>query len=160
MRCPPPPEPSLCSPADSHRSGSSPSGCASAVPADAFFYPDDFMFVSWAVDCPGDVKVFKHVDTRQLIVLDADGAAYRTVATASRPPRPLREAVDAVGLWELPWLRRISPPTGGAAVGTNGGSSTPSSPAPTSIGPRDPCRAASSARAGRAMLAVCASSSA
>ena len=51
---------------------------ASTVPADAFFDPDDFMDVSWAVgDRPAGVHVFKHVDTRGVINLDADGVPYR-----------------------------------------------------------------------------------
>ncbi len=107
MRCQPPPEPShllarrfapLRLVAEKLR--------ASAVPADAFFSPDDFLCVSWAVDCPGHVKVFKHVDTRKLLNLDGDGAAYRTDGDGEYVRHTtLREAVDAVGLWELPWLR-------------------------------------------------------
>jgi len=80
---------------------------ASTVPADAFFDPDDFMDVSWAIgDRPAGVHVFRHIDTRGVINLDADGVPYR------RDDRggwlrcaTLREAVDALGLWELPWLR-------------------------------------------------------
>jgi hypothetical protein len=79
----------------------------SAVPADAFFDPDDFMLLSWArPDRPPHVEVFKHIDTRRCLYLDRDGTAHRhddeggawRVAT-------LREAVDGLGLWELPWLR-------------------------------------------------------
>jgi hypothetical protein len=80
---------------------------ASTVPADAFFDPDDFMVVSWAVgDRPPGVQVFKHVDTRRVINLDADGVPYRRDerGTWSRCAT-VREAVDALALWELPWLR-------------------------------------------------------
>jgi len=80
---------------------------ASAVPADAFFDPDDFMLVSWAiVDCPAHVKVFKHVDTRRYLHLDVDGNAYRADGAGGFVRHAtLRDAVDALGLWELPWLR-------------------------------------------------------
>ena len=57
---------------------------ASAVPADAFFDPDDFMLMSWCrADRPQDVMLFKHVDTRHYLNLDADGAAYRYVPPAT-----------------------------------------------------------------------------
>jgi hypothetical protein len=80
---------------------------ASTVPADAFFDPDDFMVVSWAVaDRPAGVHVFKHVDTRRVINLDADGVPYRRDERGGWSRyATLREAVDALDLWELPWLR-------------------------------------------------------
>ena len=80
---------------------------ASTAPADAFFDPDDFMLVSWAIaDCPAHVKVFKHVDTRCLLNLDVDGAPFRADGAGGYVPHAtLRDAVDALGLWELPWLR-------------------------------------------------------
>jgi len=80
---------------------------ASAVPADAFFDPDDFMDVSWAVgDRPAGVHVFKHVDTRGVINLDADGVPYRRDERGGWSRcATLREAVDTLGLWELPWMR-------------------------------------------------------
>ena len=86
---------------------------ASAVPADAFFDPDDFMLLSWCrANRPAHVMLFKHVDTRRYLNLDADGAAHRYVPPADPGgegayPRyaTLREAVDALGLWELPWMR-------------------------------------------------------
>jgi hypothetical protein len=79
---------------------------ASTVPADAFFDPDDFMCLSWAVDGPTHVKVFKHVDTRCLLNLDVDGAPFRADGAGGYVPHAtLRDAVDALGLWELPWLR-------------------------------------------------------
>ena len=79
----------------------------STVPADAFFDPDDFMVVSWAVaDRPMGVHVFKHVDTRGVINLDADGVPYRCDDRGGWSRHAtLREAVDALALWELPWLR-------------------------------------------------------
>lgn len=87
----------------------------STVPADAFFDPDDFMLMSWCrSDRPKDVMLFKHIDTRHYLNLDADGAAYRYVPAATDDPddqgtyvrhMTLRDAVDAVGLWELPWMR-------------------------------------------------------
>jgi hypothetical protein len=87
----------------------------STVPADAFFDPDDFMLMSWCrSDCPGHVMLFKHVDTRRYLNLDANGDAYRYVPPAADTPdgdaryvrhTTLREAVDGVGLWELPWMR-------------------------------------------------------
>jgi hypothetical protein len=88
---------------------------ASTVPADAFFDPDDFMLMSWCrSDRPKDVMLFKHIDTRRYLNLDGDGAAYRCVPPATDElgdegayvrHATLREAVDAVGLWELPWMR-------------------------------------------------------
>jgi hypothetical protein len=87
----------------------------STVPADAFFDPEDFMLMSWCrADRPKDVMLFQHVDTRHYLNLDADGASYRYLAPRAGDPdgdgtytrfATLREAVDAVGLWELPWLR-------------------------------------------------------
>ena len=79
----------------------------STVPADAFFDPDDFMAVSWALpDRPAHVRVFKHVDTRRYLNLDVDGAPYRATAAGIYVRHStLREAVDALGLWELPWMR-------------------------------------------------------
>ena len=81
---------------------------ASAVPADAFFDPEDFMFVSWALEgCPTHVKVFRHVDTRKHLSLDRDGTPYRDTGDGTYVRHAtLRDAVDALGLWELPWLRR------------------------------------------------------
>ena len=80
---------------------------ASTVPADAFFDPDDFMDVSWAVgDRPAGVHVFKHVDTRGVINLDVDGVPYRRDERGGWSRcATLREAVDTLGLWELPWMR-------------------------------------------------------
>jgi len=77
------------------------------VPADAFFDPDDFMVVSWAVvDRPPGVDVFKHIDTRNAINLDTDGVPYRRDGPGGwERCATLRDAVDALGLWELPWLR-------------------------------------------------------
>jgi hypothetical protein len=87
----------------------------SSVPADAFFDPDDFMLMSWCVgERPSGVHLFKHVDTRHYLNLDADGVPYRYVPPATDDPddegsyvrhTSLRDAVDAVGLWELPWMR-------------------------------------------------------
>jgi hypothetical protein len=79
----------------------------SAVPADAFFDPDDFLFLSWALeDCPERVKVFKHVDTRKHLNLDRDGVPYRAGRDGTFVRHAtLRDAIDALGLWELPWLR-------------------------------------------------------
>ena len=78
----------------------------SAVPADAFFDPDDFMLLSWALDdCPAPVKVFKHVDTRRYLNLDRDGAPYRADGGGYVRHATLRDAIDALGLWELPWLQ-------------------------------------------------------
>ena len=51
--------------------------------------------------------MFKHVDTRRYLNLDVDGAAYRYDDGDGTYVRheTLRDAVDALGLWELPWLR-------------------------------------------------------
>ena len=88
---------------------------ASTVPADAFFDPDDFMLMSWCRDDrPKGIHLFQHVDTRHSINLDADGAAYRYLPPAEHDRHgegsyvryaTLREAVDQLGLWELPWMR-------------------------------------------------------
>jgi hypothetical protein len=84
----------------------------STVPADAFFDPDDFMLVTWCRrDRAPGVDVFTHVDTRRSLNLDPDGVPYRHVPEAApgagryERHRTLRAAVDALGLWELPWLR-------------------------------------------------------
>lgn len=79
----------------------------SAVPADAFFDPDDFMSVGWAIaDRPAHVRVFKHVDTRRCLNLDRDAAPYRALGDGRYVRHAtLRDAVDALGLWEMPWLR-------------------------------------------------------
>jgi hypothetical protein len=80
---------------------------ASAVPADAFFDPDDFMLVSWCGgDRPPGVNVFRHVDTRGVIGVDGNGVPFRRDPDDGwKRCTTFREAVDALGLWELPWLR-------------------------------------------------------
>ncbi len=87
---------------------------SSPVPADAFFDPDDFMLMDWCrADRPGSISLFKHIDTRRYLNLDASGTAYRYVPPADarsgtgayvRHP-DLRDALHQLGLWELPWLR-------------------------------------------------------
>jgi hypothetical protein len=83
---------------------------ASTIPADAFFDPDGFMLVSWCTpDRPQGVQVYRHVDTRTRLALDVDGRAYRCPpadrGAAWTRHATLRDAVDALDLWELPWLR-------------------------------------------------------
>jgi hypothetical protein len=86
----------------------------SPVPADAFFDPDDFMLMDWCrADRPGTISLFKHVDTRHYLNLDARGTAYRYVPPANARAgtgtyvrhRELRDALDDLALWELPWMR-------------------------------------------------------
>jgi hypothetical protein len=87
----------------------------SSVPADAFFDPDDFMLMSWCHDdCPTHLLLFKHVDTRRYLNLDVHGAPYRYVPPRDddpdgdgryEPHATLRDAVDHLELWELPWMR-------------------------------------------------------
>jgi hypothetical protein len=86
----------------------------SDVPGDAWFDPDDFMLVSWAMpDCPAHIKVFKHVHTRRYLYLDGDGTPYRLDDDGSYVRHAtLRDAIDALELWELPWLRRGHADTG------------------------------------------------
>jgi hypothetical protein len=89
---------------------------ASDVPADARFDPDDFMLLSWAMpDCPAHIKAFKHVDTRRYLYLDVDGAPYRLDDDGSYVRHAsLRDAIDALGLRDLPWLHRGLAGTGSA----------------------------------------------
>ena len=50
--------------------------------------------------------MFKHVDTRRYLNLDVDGAPYRADGGGTYVRHAtLRDAIDALGLWELPWLQ-------------------------------------------------------
>ena len=79
-----------------------------------FFSIGDFMLMGKEV-CAGrpDVYLYKHSFTRRYLNLDADGRPYAYVA----PRRgtgdgrydevsDLRDALDHLGLWELPWMKR------------------------------------------------------
>jgi hypothetical protein len=83
---------------------------ASTIPADAFFDPDDFMLISWCTPGrPAGVQVYRHVDTRKRLALDGDGRAYRCppadLDVSWTRHATLRDAIDALDLWEMPWLR-------------------------------------------------------
>lgn len=88
---------------------------SSTVPADAFFDPDDFMVMSWCRDDrPAGISLFKHVHTRRYLNLDSEAHAYRYVPPDTDDPAgkgtylplaSMRDAVDHLRLWELPWMR-------------------------------------------------------
>jgi hypothetical protein len=80
----------------------------------AFFDPADFMLMGRIVrrSPRADLLLYKHWYTRRYLNLDQAGHAYRFV-----PPRALHrsgrylhhgslaDALDALGLWELPWMK-------------------------------------------------------
>jgi hypothetical protein len=84
------------------------------VPAYQFFDVDDFMLIVRLVRPPRPaITLYKHRETRRYLNLDDAGHAYRYV-----PPRDdsksngryvahrdLREALDHLRLWELPWMK-------------------------------------------------------
>ncbi|MGZ4794373.1 MAG: hypothetical protein ACXVJ7_03930 [Acidimicrobiia bacterium] len=83
-------------------------------PADGFLDPDHFLLLSWCrPDRPVGIEIYRHVHTRGYLNLDADGTAYRYGAPRPDDPdrvgtytrhRSLREAIDELALWQLPWL--------------------------------------------------------
>ena len=82
---------------------------------DSFFDIDDFMHMSWCrEDRPEGLMLYKHIDTRHYLNLDTLGTAYayfppRTNDPSDhgtyRPHATLRDGIDRLGLWELPWMR-------------------------------------------------------
>lgn len=79
-----------------------------------YFDVDDFMIMSRLVDSGGTITHYKHRDTRRYINVGADGTTYaydeRDWEQASSrfgysATGRLRASVEALGLWELPWLR-------------------------------------------------------
>ena len=82
---------------------------------DSFFDIDDFMHMSWCHETlPHGLMLYKHRDTRRYLNLDACGQAYRWVPSPLdeirdhgryEPHACLRDALDHLGLWELPWMR-------------------------------------------------------
>lgn len=84
--------------------------------ADRFFEPRDFLHRGKVLrSSRPDIFLFQHFYTRRYINLDAAGHAYRYLwaRPGSRPGylgqyRPhanLRDAVDQLGLWEMPWMK-------------------------------------------------------
>ncbi len=93
---------------------------------DSFFDIDDFMHMSWCHDeRPQGLMLFKHRDTRRYLNLDARGHAYRYLPAqpnngddlgSYEPHACLRDALDHLELWELPWMRsELETFTGGVA---------------------------------------------
>ena len=82
---------------------------------DSFFNIDDFMHMSWCHEArPHGLMLYKHRDTHRYLNLDAGGQAYRYLPPQSdeagdlgsyEPHDCLRDALDHLGLWELPWTR-------------------------------------------------------
>lgn len=84
------------------------------VPAYQFFDVDDFMVMVRLVRPPRPaITLYKHRHTRRYLNLDDAGHAYRFI-----PPRDdsksngryvahrdLREALDHLRVWELPWMK-------------------------------------------------------
>jgi hypothetical protein len=78
-----------------------------------YFDVDDFMIMSRFTDSAGTVTHYKHITTRQYINIDAHGNTYtykeRNYDQADKrhgysDTQRLRKAVEALGLWELPWM--------------------------------------------------------
>lgn len=88
---------------------------ASTRPSDRLFDPGDFMIMARIHrGTRSSIVLYKHVDTRHYLNLDDGGNAYQYFPARSletrgfgqyRPYRSLRDAIHAIGLWELPWLR-------------------------------------------------------
>ena len=82
---------------------------------DSFFDIDDFMHMSWCHEArPHGLMLYKHRDTRRYLNLDSGGQAYRYIPSPPNaaddhgryePHACLRDALDDLGLWELPWMR-------------------------------------------------------
>jgi hypothetical protein len=83
--------------------------------SDRFFDPHDFMIMARVVrPSRPDLWLYKHSYTRRYVNLDAAGHAYRyhppralqsTSQGQYRRHKDLRAAVQALGLWELPWMK-------------------------------------------------------
>jgi hypothetical protein len=78
-----------------------------------FFDVDDFMIMSRLVDATGTVTHYKHYITRSYINVDNFGGTYtynerhwqqEENRYGYSGTQRLRAAVDALGLWELPWM--------------------------------------------------------
>jgi hypothetical protein len=83
-------------------------------PAYQFFDVDDFMLMVRLVRPPRPaITLYKHRETRRYLNLDDAGHAYRYVAPRDDSKsngryvahRDLREALDHLRLWELPWMK-------------------------------------------------------
>ncbi len=77
-----------------------------------FFDPDDFMVMVRLVRTPRPAIVgYKHLYTRGYLHLDVAGGAYRFVAakdlgrSGRHLRQPLDEAIRALALYELPWMK-------------------------------------------------------
>ena len=79
-----------------------------------FFALSDFMMMGGVNRAPRPrLTLYKHCDTRRYLNLDDAGLAYRYIPPrgASRGSgryivhRDLEEALDALDLWELPWMK-------------------------------------------------------
>jgi hypothetical protein len=80
-----------------------------------FFDLGDFMLMGCEIRSPRPrVVLYKHYYTRRYLNLDDGGHAYRYAVPRSKPDGPgrylkhrsLADAVDHLGLWELPWMKR------------------------------------------------------
>ena len=74
---------------------------------------DDFMIMTRFEDKEGAITLFKHIDTRHYLNADEQGRVYRYVPGRDRHegrrgdylPTTLADALERLGLWELPWMR-------------------------------------------------------
>jgi hypothetical protein len=86
---------------------------SSGKPWAKYFDVDDFMIMSRLTDSFGTVTHYQHSTTRRYINIDNFGTTYtyneRNYDRGDRrhgysDTQRLRNAVEALGLWELPWM--------------------------------------------------------
>ena len=79
-----------------------------------WFDPNDFMLMGTVPHGGTTIALYKHRDTRNYLNIDDEGRAYvyeepglgsHEDDRGSYRRVPLIAAMDAVGLWELPWFR-------------------------------------------------------
>lgn len=82
-------------------------------PQGKYFDVDDFMIMIRFDDKEGAIILYKHIDTRHYLNADEQGRVYRYVPGRDRQegrrgdylPTTLTDALERLGLWELPWFR-------------------------------------------------------
>ena len=86
---------------------------AAHLPEGKYFDADDFMIMYRVEDKEGAITLFKHIDTRHYVNADDQGRVYRYMPVRDRHPgrrgdylpTTLEDALERLGLWELPWFR-------------------------------------------------------
>lgn len=83
------------------------------LPQAKFFDVNDFMIMMRLEDEEGAITLYKHIDTRAYLNADEQGRVYQYVPghdqrqgrRCDHVPTTLRDALDDLRLWELPWMR-------------------------------------------------------